>query len=1266
MQRIVSFFRDSRVLSAIGFLALAAFILLAADTLQLALMWALGAILIILLISLIVWAVKKWHARKAAQGLSEVLEGQAEKMAANAPADKRGEVEQLRQRMVEAIKTIKQSRMGLVSGNAALYELPWYIIIGNPAAGKSTAIVNSGLKFPFEDSNDIVIRGVGGTRNCDWFFSTEGILLDTAGRYSIHDEDREEWLGFLGLLKRHRPLAPVNGVVVTVSLAELAKNPPEFTITLAKNLRQRVQELLDKLEIYAPVYVLFTKADLIAGFTEFFDDMDEVERARVWGASFPYRPGVKTDVVGVFEQHFDTLYMGLREKSIAQMSLARGAPMQPGLLSFPLEFASLKPNLTSFIATLFEDNPFQYRPIFRGFYFTSAVQQGTANSASIARLCEQFELASPAKDLDALPSQEGFFLKDLFSKVIFADKNTVKRPGGGRKLAWRYATFFAFMLSLGALLSAWTWALMGNRQLMQNVDADIQKVVRLQQERVDLQSRLEALGILQDRIDQLERYGQSRPMALGMGLYQGEKIAAKLRVEYFKGLEELMLKPVAQRIEAYLSEVNRQADKLQPMTRPPQSATKNLSAESSNTYQEAAPDNVEDAYNALKTYLMLADKSHLDVGHLTDQITRFWRTWLETNRGDMPRETMIRQAERTLSFALARTQDPLWPMVAQNYSLVDQARENLRKVVRGMPARERVYADIKARAATRFPPVTVASIVGEEGASLLQGSYAISGAFTKEAWLKYVEPAIKNAANAELQSSDWVLKTAARDDLTLEGSPEQIQKGLVKLYKEEYTREWKRFVQGIAVKEFARFDQAVEAMTRLGDPRNSPLGKLVQNLYDQTSWDNPSALNSGIEQAQSGFIAWFKQTILRQTPASVEVKVDVNSPNLNLARGPIGTEFAGLARIVVTRDRDKSLLADYLQSLSRLRTRLHTIKNQGDVGPGARTLVQQTLEGGQSELSDALRLVDEQMMVGMQDAERNTLRPILVRPLIQTFKLALQPAQIDINKIWNAQVYEVFQGGLASKYPFNASSHIEASASEMAQIFGADGAIAKFVNTTLAPLIVRRGDLLAPKTWGDLGITLKPEFTTGFASWVAPLAGGAAPTAGGSAAASANSPQTFFQIKPQAVPGLTEYTIEIDGQLLRYRNTPPQWQDFFWPNAQGTPGAKVTALTFDGRSVEIFNFPGHFGLEKMINSAQRKRNPDGSFDLSWTTSDVNVHINLRIISNNNSANKAAQGGRAKGASSLPVTIVVPDGVEDKSSTPAATPPNPPTTSQKGA
>lgn len=1238
MQRFLNVLTHPRTLTIVGFAALAAVLFIAADALQIGFVWAAGA----LAVALALWlATKLWRrsrVRRANRQLGDMLEQQAETgkvSAAVAEPAKRADLDVLRTRLADSVKTIKTSKIGQVSGGSALYELPWYIVIGNPAAGKSSAVINSGLQFPFADKNSAVIHGIGGTRNCDWFFTTEGILLDTAGRYSVHEEDRSEWLGFLDLLKRYRPKAPINGIIVTASIAELTGNRPEFAINLAKNLRQRVQELTEKLEVFAPVYVMFTKADLITGFTEFFSSSDRQEYDRVWGATLPYEPyepDEKRDVVALFDQRFEELYDGLKEISVAQLSISRGNKLSPGQLSFPLEFSTIKPALRSFLATLFEDNPFQYKPIFRGFYFTSALQEGETNSAAAQRIANRFGL-----DSQSLPkphsafSKNGFFLRDLFSKVIFADRQTVRQFASPTKTRVRYATFFGFVAALALALGGWTWSTIGNQQLVSNVQADLDNVTRLQQNRNDLQSRLQAMDILEDRIEQLEQFRRDKPLSVSLGLYQGNRLEQHLLTEYYNGVRQILLAPVSDNLASFLKDVNAHPDQLAPMTRAPESGatpagpmpvSANPAAapgaapspavapnqQQGGLYNDASPTNVEDAYNALKTYLMLSDKRHVEQAHLTDQVARFWRGWLETNRGNMPRDEMIKSAERMITFYLSRVSDNDWPMIEANLALVDQTRENLRRVVRGMPARQRVYEEIKARASTRFAPMTIARIVGEGNTGLVAGSYAIPGTFTREAWFQYVQPAIRDAATKELQAKDWVLNTASADDLTLEGSPEQIQKTLVAMYKTEYAQHWQKFMQGIAVQGFGNFTQAVDAMNKLGDPQDSPIRKVLETAYDQTSWDNPSLANATIRKAQTGVVNWVKQWFTRQPGGQIAANVDINGNPADVPMGPIGQEFVGLGRIVATHD-GTSMLKGYMDTLSKVRTRFNVIKNQGDPGPGARQLMQQTLDGNGSELADSLKFVDEQMLTGLTDSQRKSLRPLLVRPLMQAFAVVIQPASVEVNKVWNAQVYQPFQNSLANKYPFAAGAKVEAGAGEIAQVFGPDGSIAKFVGATLGPLAVRRGDTLSARTWGDMGLALTPDFTSGFARWVAPLAGGAATSAAGS-----SEPQTVFQVLPQPSSGTTEYTIAIDGQQLRYRNTPPQWTNFVWPNPQGSPGATLSATTFDGRTVQLVNEPGRYGLEKLINSAQRKRRADGTFDLTWTQGSVSVSVTMRIIS----------------------------------------------------
>ncbi|CDG83176.1 type VI secretion system membrane subunit TssM [Janthinobacterium agaricidamnosum] len=1245
MQRFWQLLTKRPILIATGCVALAAFLLIGAAILEIPFTVVYVLLALALLIAAALWLLRRRRRAKSGEQFGDMLEQQAAPASSAAPkADpaQREETEAIRKRMLEAIGTIKTSKLGQLSGDAALYELPWYMVIGNPAAGKSTAIASSGLQFPFADSK--IVQGVGGTRNCDWFFTTDGILLDTAGRYSVNDEDRAEWFGFLGLLKKHRKRAPINGIIIAVSIAELTGSRPEFAINLAKNLRQRVQELTEKLEVHAPVYVVFTKADLITGFSEFFQDAERSERDKVWGATLPYsQTSSRQDVLELFDQRFDELYDGLKELSLASMALQSRERMPPGVFTFPLEFSSVKGPLRAFIATLFEENPFQFKPVFRGFYFTSALQEGEAVSTSSERVAQRFDLKLQPQAHSEVHHQHGYFLLNLFRKVIFADKDLVAQYASPAKMRLRYATFFAATALVGLALGGWSWSYMGNTQLVANVQADLDQAVKLQEKRLDLQSRFEALEIMQDRIEQLEQYRGSRPLSLSLGLYQGEFLERKLREEYFSGVKAVMLKPVSLSLETFLAEVNAGSDKLEPMSKPPQSgavASTAVPAAAVNSgalqFKDASPANVEDAYNALKTYLMLGDRSRAEASHLNDQLTRFWRVWLDGNRGSMPREQMIRSAERMISFYLSQINDPSWPVIDSKLALVDQSRDSLRRVVRGMPARERVYADVKARAATRFPSMTVARIVGEQDKELVLGSYAIPGTFTRDAWERFVQDAFKEASNRELQSADWVLKTASKDDLTLEGSPEQIQKALVELYKNDYAREWQKFIQGVSIRDLNGFDNAAAAMNRLGDPQTSPINKLMATVYQETSWDNPSLADAGLQRAQRGAMEWFKETILRQKPSQLNVNLNTAPANgAAIPMGPVGREFSGVARLVSSKDKDASLMRGYMDGLSKLRARFNQIKNQGDTGPGAKQFMQQTLDGSGSELADALKYVDEQMLVGMSDQQKQAIRPLLVRPLMQTFAVIVKPTEAEINKVWVAQVLEPFQKTLALKYPFATESRVEASNAEIGQIFGPEGAVAKFFDNTIGPLVVRRGDALSAKTWANMGISLAPPVVASFPGWVAPLSAG-----GVAAAASEGEAQTRFDLQALPGTGLTEYTIEIDGQALRWRGQAQPWVHMAWPNPQGVPGSRITAITPEGRSVVLLNEPGHFGLKKMIDSAKRKRKDGGVFELSWENSGVSVVANLKIVATPAPAAPAqAQGSQGFRRMKLPEVVV---------------------------
>ena len=124
--------------------------------------------------------------------------------AVTAASEPEGDASVLQEKMRDALATLRRAKG---KGGDVLYDLPWYVIIGPPGAGKTTALINSGLKFPLaRGGTPEAIAGVGGTRYCDWWFTEEAVLIDTAGRYTTQDSDpkgdRKSWLSFLDLLKR--------------------------------------------------------------------------------------------------------------------------------------------------------------------------------------------------------------------------------------------------------------------------------------------------------------------------------------------------------------------------------------------------------------------------------------------------------------------------------------------------------------------------------------------------------------------------------------------------------------------------------------------------------------------------------------------------------------------------------------------------------------------------------------------------------------------------------------------------------------------------------------------------------------------------------------------------------------------------------------------------------------------------------------------------------------------------------------------------------
>lgn len=1141
--------------------------------------------------------------------------------AAESKYNNKEELQQISQQVKQSIQLIRKSKLGDRKGHAALYELPWYMVIGNPAAGKSSAIYHSGLRFPFEETHQkMVSAGLSGTRNCDWFFSTQGIFLDTAGRYSVYQEDHSEWLGFLNILKKNRSKAPVNGLIVIVSIAELVNQSPEKSLQLAKNLRARIQDLTERLEVFAPVYLVFSKMDLIAGFTEFFDCYQGQELDQVWGATLAYQPDSSENAVQLFEKHYGILYEGLKNVSMTHLTRRHSQHISPSVMTFPLEFKSLKPVLRTFISTLFQDNPYQFKPVFRGFYFTSALQGGSIESPMTEQIAEEFHLIrSDNHDLglskESVSQNHGYFLKGLFSEVILKDKNLVKQHINPARKRRRFMAFTGALLTVSMVLSLWVWSYRNNQQLMEEVQADLNKVVQMQkQSGTELVTQIDALLILQAHLQQLDQFDQKRPLKYSFGLYQGQQIREKLQAEYLKGIEQLVLQPSQQNIAEYLQRVKNNAAVLKENHIHVQI---NPTAQVQQLALEPSDQNPQDAYNALKTYLMLSIRKSIDSSHLSDQLTRFWRTWLDQHRGQLPRAEMLQKAEQLLSYAMTLTDSSSFPQLDSDTILVEQTRQVLTAMMTGVSARDRVYNKIKMRALVRFPALTIKQMVGENAQTTMLGSYALPGFYSYQAWNEYVQPAIETAAQSPTESKDWVLNTSQSDDLSFSGSPEQIRRQLTEMYKKEYISEWRKFLGAIYYAKAGDFNQQTYQIDILGEPENSPIRKVIQRVAQETSWDNPM-VQAELAVPQKGFIAWFKRKILQRHDG----KLAQNSAS-TFSQGMIAKDFQIFYQIVRTRDdlQNRSLLDEYMQSLAKIRSRFNDLKSSGDIGPASMMLLKQTVDEQNSIFNITQKFVDEKMSVGTHELDQQLIKKLFSVPLTRSFESLMLPAQAEMNELWLIQAYQPFNANLSQKYPFSSQGSLQATSQEINQIFGENGSISRFVKEHLDPLVIRRGYSLSSKTWQDLGLNLNPVFVANFQNYVAPVNGMATGELNNTSRQAVRPNQSNFQFYPLEQAHLLAYTIDIDGQRMLFENGIQQWVNFIWPNSGAIPGARITVIDLEGKTHTIFDEPGEYGINRLIDSAQRTQKGN-IFEMVWRSKEnpeLFVKTNFRLVSGNNAS-----------------------------------------------
>ncbi|HHM05129.1 MAG TPA: type VI secretion system membrane subunit TssM [Gammaproteobacteria bacterium] len=998
------------------------------------------------------------------------------------------EVQTLDRRFTEALAVLKKTRLKNRYGEQRLYELPWYAVIGPPGAGKTTALANSGLNFPLADQlGRGAVRGIGGTRDCDWWFTDEAVLIDTAGRYTTQDSDTEVdragWSGFLDLLKKYRRRRPLNGVIVAISLADLLQQSEAERAAHAHTVQQRIQELYQRLGVTLPVYMLFTKTDLVAGFTEFFDDLSAEERDQVWGMTFPTQTGARPqNEVARFGPEFDALRERLHARLLPRLQQERDLRRRGLIWRFPQQMAGLKPLGQDFLEAVFRPSRYGDPFYLRGVYFTSGTQEGTPIDRIMGQLATTFGL-----DRSEVPHFSGrgrsYFLTDLFRRVIFpeaglagADRRLESRRDWVQKGAYAGAVGVTF-----AAATAWTTAYTQNQQRLQAVTAQLDDYQRLRAALTPdagLERLLPALAALQAAAAVYDE--GSLPWLSGFGLDQSGAVVPAARAAYRRALQGEFLP----RLRTRLAEQIRHA---------------------------AGNFNVQQG--ALKMYLMLGQPERLD-----PELFKVWMEldWSERYAADpTTRDRLKAHLEALLAAGI-----PAQPM---DEALVAEARRQLNQV----PLAERVYARLKqASLSRRDLAIDLSRTLGPAGRQVFAfqaGSGTVPALFTYAGFYQlYLKDSLQLASEFAEDNWVWGSDSAAGNGTDAAALAAAVKKR----YLDDYIKTWEGVLNNLKIKRFSDTAHGAEVLAALSGP-DSPLRGLLQTVAENTDLNRPppaaeSALGAALDNPAAQRLA---QAVQKAKKAGLAKQLD--GPGT-----PVAEHFRGLNRLLG--EDGNGALEQLIGQLADVHGYLSDIATAPDGGAALSATKARFKNGSRDVLGRFRRAaarLPEPLRTWMREVARNT------------WSVTLASARQYLNGAWKSTVLQEYRAALKGRYPLYAESKDDLRLADFGRFFAPGGTLDSFFQAHLAPFVDTTARRWTTRTLEGQGLRFSKTALMQFrrARQIQSLFFGA----GG------EQPLVVFHMKPIDLDGkVSRFDLELDGQHLSYRHGPIRQQTLQWPGPE--------------------------------------------------------------------------------------------------------------------
>ncbi len=1050
---------------------------------------------------------------------------------ASEPSQAEHQIGQLETAFSQAVEALERHRGS--KGKRSLAELPWYMVLGPSGVGKTELLRTSGVDFPYEsDASKKYVDGAGGTLNCKWWLGREAILLDTAGRYIRQDQhseaDRAEWERFLALLRKHRRRQPLNGLIAVISADDVLQEyagSAEAMRAEADRLRSRIKELNSAFNLSLPVYLIVSKTDLVAGFSEYFRDLNSEElRAQVWGFDLAAGDGSMSSLRERLQSGFTRLTHRLRDRALHRLadvtSLRQSIPVQ----SFAWQLANLTDPLGEFLELAFGPDQMGEDLWLRGVYLTSATQSGSPIDQLTTELSQVFGIAEVEQ------SQIGgvgmsYFVRDLLTRKIFPEQQLAGESGRFRNASsWALRGACAAGL-LAAVVCTWVWAngLRDSQAALREADQLIADAT------LALPKTAEPQAIL-DYLQQLKGLREATQIRFAMldttrhlALSAVPEVNHKAHELYTDGLRDYFVPYLA----AWLYEELRTMRGLDAFESPtPWQNTYDefvlleyLSAfgDSGKLNEEPRKTQLLDWFAAVFQQEFRAD------GDLVDQLTEylnFYRT------ADLP----------TIDFSADA-------VVESRQSFADRDKARLiYELLLGALGSE-IARDINL---LNSPNEALFSTVFEwdgDGSQLV-----IPGIFTQNGLEALLEQGQLTGFVRQYQQRAWVLGEKYKLPYT-----SALVGEIRRLYVQDYVRIWNRAISSLRVRSSANASQRAVISTFVG-PR-SPVRELLKRVYEQTRLEQASA-----QKPSAG------KSVLKR--AASKTKVGRVAGRLGAGRSS-GSQLTPRGTITEAFE-DLNTLSDGGAGLTPLDTSLTTVANILRLfdEPDQRQRVIGDINVECEQQPEPVRTWICALVSASSTAVENEfqLQAATDRAQVRT------DSEKQVADVYLADVWPQCSSEIHGRFPADPNSREDISLEDLDRVFGAGSLLDGFTNSTLSAHLDRtRRPWRWLKTEDKDPLNLSAEL----------------PRAMQRAAdirRAFDLPLTLGLDPGEVDPRITTLILTIDGQRFEYRQGPQQTTRITWPDASSASGVQLV-IQIAGESEKRRQWSGPWALLRALNDA---------------------------------------------------------------------------------